>query len=60
VYEENKKMENRLKRVKEGLILMLRRAMMSKLTKFLAIILLLAIIGLTVLYILKNNNLIHI
>lgn len=56
VYEQNKDIENRLKRVKKGLIVILRRAMMNKCTRFLAVLLVVAVIGLTVVWILRNNG----
>ena len=58
IYEENLEFDNRLNRVKQGLIIILRRAMMNKLTRFLAILLLLAVVALIVLYVLKSNNVI--
>ena len=51
-------MESRLNRVKKGLIVILRRAMLNKLTRFLVVLLVLAVIALIVLYILKGKSII--
>jgi len=56
VYVTNKDINVRIKRSMDGLRTMLRRIMMSKLTRFLSIITVLAIIALIVVYILKNNG----
>ena len=40
----------------DGLRVMLRRIMMSKLTRFLSVITVLAIVGLIIVYILRNNG----
>jgi hypothetical protein len=49
-------MNARIKRSMDGLRTMLRRIMMSKLTRCLSIITVLVIIGLIVVYFLKNNG----
>ena len=51
-------MSHRLDRAKKGLLVILRRAMLNKLTRCLVILLVLAIIALIVLYILKGQNVI--
>jgi uncharacterized Tic20 family protein len=56
VYEQNIDMDSRLNRVKKGLIVILRRAMLNKLTRFLAVLLVVTLIGLIVVWILKGNG----
>lgn len=51
-------MESRLNRVKKGLIIILRRAMLNKCTRFLVVILLLAVVGLIALYILRGKGIV--
>jgi len=51
-------MDNRLERVKKGLIIIIRRAMLNKLTRCLAILLVLAIIALIVIYILRGGGIV--
>jgi len=58
VYEQNIDTSHRLERAKKGLIVILRRAMLNKLTRFLVVLLILAIIGLITLYILKGQGII--
>lgn len=45
-----------MKRAKEGLIVILRQAMTNKITRFFAILLVLAIIGVTVVSIMRSNG----
>ena len=45
-----------MKRAKEGLIVILRQAMTNKITRFFAILLVLAIIGVTVVSILRSKG----
>lgn len=45
-----------MKRAKEGLIVILRQAMTNKITRFFAVLLVLAIIGVTVVSILRSNG----
>ncbi len=56
VYEQNIDMDSRLNRVKKGLIVILRRAMLNKLTRFLAVLLVVTLIGLIVVWILKGKG----
>jgi uncharacterized Tic20 family protein len=49
-------MDSRLNRVKKGLIVILRRAMLNKLTRFLAVLLVVTLIGLIVVWILKGKG----
>lgn len=58
VYEQNRDIDSRLNRVKKGLNIILRRAMMNKCTRFLAVLLVIAVIGLIVVWILQNNGVI--
>ena len=51
-------MTQRLNRVKKGLNVILRRAMLNKCTRFLAVLLILAIIGLIVLYVLRGQGIV--
>ena len=50
------KMDHRLERAKKGLMVILRRAMLNKLTRCLVILLILAIIGLVTVYILSGQG----
>lgn len=56
MYDENKEGTKRLRRAKRGLKTIIKRAMLNKCTRFLAIITVLALIGLIVVYILKDNG----
>lgn len=58
VYEQNIDMGHRLERAKKGLMVILRRAMLNKLTRFLVVLLILAIIGLITLYILRGQGIV--
>lgn len=51
--DENKEYKKRMKRVKKGLQVIIRRAIMSKITRFLMVLVLLAVIGLIIVYVLK-------
>jgi hypothetical protein len=58
VYEQNKDFETRMKRAKEGLIVILRQAMTNKITRFFAVLLVLAIIGVLVVTILRSQGIV--
>lgn len=54
--DENKEFKKRVKKVKKGLKVIIRRAMLNKITRFLMILVLLAVIALIVVYIVKGNQ----
>jgi flagellar biosynthesis/type III secretory pathway M-ring protein FliF/YscJ len=56
VYVQNKDFEVRMKRAKEGLLVILRQAFTNKLTRFCAMLLVVAIIGVVVVIILRSNG----
>lgn len=49
-----------MKRLKDGINKILKRAMMDKLTKFLAVFLVLGVIGLIIVYVLQQNGVIKV
>lgn len=54
--DENKEFKKRIKKAKQGLKVIIKRAMLNKITRFLMVLVLLAVIGLVVVSILKDNG----
>ena len=60
IYDENMDSKKKIKRAKKGLKTILKRAMLNKLTRCLAILVLLAIIGLITVSVLKDKGIIKV
>ena len=58
IYEENMDSRKKIKRAKKGLKQILKRAMLNKLTRCLAILVVLAVIGLITVSVLKDKGII--
>jgi hypothetical protein len=56
VYVQNRDFEVRMNRAKEGLLVILRQAFTNKLTRFCAMLLVVAIVGVVVVVILRSNG----